>query len=770
MTSDNTKFGVRAIFLMVVLFWFAEGRAQRVGVVLSGGAAKGIAHVGVLKALEENEIPIDYVTGTSMGGIVGGCYAAGMSPDQIEDIILSKEFLQWINGRLESGYNYYYFKKDEYPSFLSINLSLDSTFSIIVNSSIANDLALNFALSENLAQPSASAKNNFDSLFVPLRVVASDIFTQKEVILEKGELSDALRATQTVPFFYNPIRIQGKYLFDGGVYNNFPVDVMQRTFQPEVIIGSNVSSKVFAEYPYGKDDELISRSLLYMMLDKSDPNDIPTSGVYIQPDVSDYTAFDFAKAKALIDSGYAQTIRQMSEIKSKVQTRRTCEAVAEARNRFNDQSKPLVFDKLTFEGFNSKQVKYINKFFKNGKRPLYFSDVKSGYYRLVSDAYFNNIYPSFRLNTAGRFDLNLVRRKPNNFKVDFGGVIASRSVSSIFLGLNYYHFNRTLTHSTANFVAGNFYKSALIKTRIDVPDVGQFYLEPEFVFNSWDFLEGKEIILKGSSPTVLSRIDRKIGLNLGVPVGNRFKAVLHSSYLNNYDQYINERILTSTDTLDVLRVDGFRAGLEFSTNTLNRKQYPSLGRSYRISFDYFDLQENHEPGNTSVLNTISISNRSWLRFRISLEEYFKKGVYSSGYLVEGVLSNQPAFTNYFGSLINAPSFNPLQDSRTLLLQRLRAYNYIAGGWRNVFSIRKSLDFRLEGYLFKPLEALTSNDQQQLRLTRDLTRVSFVGTAGLVLHTSVGPVSFSLNYYDDRENELGALLHVGFLLFNKTSLE
>jgi NTE family protein len=216
-------------------------RAQKVGLVLSGGGAKGIAHVGLLNALEENEIPIDYVTGTSMGGIVAGCYAAGMSPQQIEEIMMSKEFIGWVTGRLEQGYNYYYNRPDDNPSVLKINLSLDSTFNFNLNSSIANDLSLNFALAEVMAQPSAIAKSNFDSLFVPLRVVAADVFTQTEVILKSGSLSDALRATQTVPFFYSPIKVDNKYLFDGGVYNNFPVDVMQIDFKPDVIIGSNVS-------------------------------------------------------------------------------------------------------------------------------------------------------------------------------------------------------------------------------------------------------------------------------------------------------------------------------------------------------------------------------------------------------------------------------------------------------------------------------------------------------------------------------------------------
>src|SRR5688572_1780817 len=192
---------------LFVLTIAVQGNAQKVGVVLSGGGAKGIAHVGVLKALEENEIPIDYVVGTSMGGIVAGLYASGKSPQQIEEMMLSSQFQGWVNGKHEQGYNYFYNKADIDPSILKINLSLDSTFNFNLNTSLANDLSLNFALAEIFAQPSAIARNNFDSLFVPLRVIASDIFTQTSVTLARGNLSDAIRATQTVPFFYHPIRV-----------------------------------------------------------------------------------------------------------------------------------------------------------------------------------------------------------------------------------------------------------------------------------------------------------------------------------------------------------------------------------------------------------------------------------------------------------------------------------------------------------------------------------------------------------------------------------
>ncbi len=758
-------------FLIFFLLLSVSVYSQKVAVVLSGGAAKGLAHIGVLKALEENEIPVDCMIGTSMGGIVAGCYAAGMSPTQIEDIVLSKDFLDWVNGRFEKGRTYYYFKKENDASFVKLNLSLDSTFSFLINTSIASDLSLNFALAEKLAQPSAIAKNNFDSLFIPLRVMASDIFTQSEIVLDRGILSDALRTTQTAPFFYNPIRIDGKYLFDGGVYNNFPVDVAQRIFKPDVVIGSNVSSKVYNTYPYGEDEKLISRSLLYMLLDKSNPSDVPENGVYIQSNLSNFTAFDFTKAKAIIDSGYFQTMKQMPEIKAKVAARRTCESVAEARNKFNNKMPAIVVDNIKFEGFTKNQQQYFNRFFKSGKRPLYYSEVKTGYYKLASEPYFNNIYPSFNFNsTKKNFDFKLTRRPQNNFQVDFGGVIATRSISSIFLGLNYYYFNRTLTHATANFFAGNFYKSVQLRARIDLPLLGQFYVEPEMIINSWSFLQGDDIVQKKFTPTVLDRTDRKYGVNIGFPIGDQYKLVLNGSFISNNDQYIDNSFLVSTDTLDALKLTGSRAGISFSSNSLNRKQYASQGKSYTFSANLFNMTEQLNPGNTSVLKSPTSNSRTWIQGKVTLEQYFKAGFYSSGYYLEGVISNQPTFSNYFGSIIYAPAFNPMQDSRTLLLQNFRAYNYLAGGWRNVFTLRKSLDLRLEAYAFKPLVGISNGADQQAKLNEDIIKIYFAGTAGLVMHSTIGPIGLSLNYYDDSNRQLGVLLHVGFLLFNKTSME
>jgi len=765
---------MRICVVTLLIFLHSLAFGQKVGLVLSGGAAKGLAHVGVLKALEENEIPIDYIVGTSIGGIIGGCYAAGMSPDQIEQMVLSDQFLRWINGLPETGYNYYYHRADETPQFLKLNLGLDSTFNFQLNSSIANDVSLNFALAEKMAQASVISDNNFDSLFVPLRVVTADIFTQREEVLSKGSLSDALRATQTVPFFYNPVRVDGKYLFDGGVYNNFPVDVMQRDFEPDVIIGVNVSSKVFDEYPFDNDEKLISQSLLFLLLDKSDPARIPANGVYIQPNLRGFTSFDFGRVRSLIDSGYVQTIRQLSEIKEKIGERITCEDVALQRNMFTSRSVPYTFSALTFKSFNSKQRSYIRAMFRSRKREgkFVYSEIKSGFFKLVSEEYFTNVYPSILYNkTKESFTLQLTRRPQQNFQVGFGGVIATRDISSVFLGVNLYNFNRILTHASVGFQTGNFYRSALVKVRMDFPY--QFYLEPHVSFDAWNYLDNDDILKQVSTPvtpTVLRRLNRKYGAHIGLPIKKSFKGVIGFEGLNNQDRYINGDVFISTDKLDDLKLNGYKASLIVSTNNLNRKQYASYGRSFGLSADYFSLTEDFTPGNTSVKTEPVRVNHQWLKLRLSAEQYFGNGWFRPGYLAEVVMSNQPVFQNYFGTVINAPAFMPMQDSRTLLLQNFRAFDYAAGGLRNVFEIRNKLDFRLEGYFFKPFSPLKQGIDQETEISDHQGLLYFAGTAGLVFHSPIGPLSLNMNYYDDDENKFGVLLHVGFLLFNKHSLE
>lgn len=755
--------------IAVFLFLFQPVVSQKVALVLSGGGAKGLAHVGVLKFLEENEIPVDYIVGTSMGGVIGGFYAAGYSPYEIEQLVLSDNFQKWVDGDLGENYQFYYSKSEENAGILNLKLEVDSSLNI--NTNLANDITINFALAELLAQASQKSNYNFDSLLIPYRAVAADIFTQQTMVLKSGRLNEAIRATLSVPFFFRPLRFEKKYLFDGGIYNNFPVSIARSEFKPDVIIGVNVSTKIFDEYPYDEDQELIEQSLLSMLLDKPDLKSLTEKDIYLAPDVKSYSVINFEPVAALIDSGYTEASRHLDEIREKIKTRIPCDTMTSTRNDFILAAAPLKFKGLRFDENTESQRRYIRHFFAE-EDYLNIHDIKTGYYKMISEEYFQSTYPGIVYDQSdSAYHFEIQGETKNSFDLDLGGNISTRSISQIYLGLNYNSFNHYLFRHRLGIYTGPFYQSVLLASRMSIPTRSRlFYIDPVFVYNHWDFINNTELIFSDKDPTIIDQIDRKIRVNLGLAAGTNGTIKLYTSYFNNSNDYSNSTEFQTTDTLDNQSFKGFRQGLEYSRQSLDRKQYPSSGEFMLVALDLFNAKENLQPGNTSDLVGPQSQHNNWVRLKLRAEQYFGSGWFKYGYLVEGVFSNQKTGFNLTGSLINAPAFEPLPDSPTLFLQNFRAYNYLAGGIRNVYSVGRHIDLRLEGYFFKPFQELVADNNTDQVVLDGNTQFYFAGTVAGVYHSLLGPLSMQVNYYDDPENRWGFLLHVGYLIFNKTSLD
>lgn len=233
------------IIVLLSLFILLPTRAQKVGLVLSGGGAKGMTHIGVIRALEENGIPIDYVAGTSMGAIIGALYAMGYSPDDMEALLRSPDFKHWYTGTVETEYNYYFKENRPTPEFFTVHFGIkDSTRTKpqILPTSMVNPIQMNLAFVELFARATASCGGNFDRLFIPFRCVASDVYNKRPLIMKNGDLGDAVRASMSFPFVFKPIEIDSVLAYDGGIYNNFPTDVMREDFHPDIIIGSVVAA------------------------------------------------------------------------------------------------------------------------------------------------------------------------------------------------------------------------------------------------------------------------------------------------------------------------------------------------------------------------------------------------------------------------------------------------------------------------------------------------------------------------------------------------
>jgi NTE family protein len=341
----------KILSLLLALGLGLPATAQRVGVVLSGGGAKGLAHVGVLKQLEANGIPIDYIVGNSMGAVVGAMYAAGYSPRDIEQIVLSSEFQNWASGKVLPDKTFNFLTAEPSPSSLRLGLAIDSTFKANISPNLVNDLNLNFALARLLAPAAAAAKYNFDNLFVPYRCLATEVFTRQEVVQRSGILADAVRNSMAYPLAFRPIRNpDGRYLFDGAVLNNFPTNVMRQDFKPDVIIGVNVGDVSLKKYPFKKDDDLLTSTLVFLGSSVADTSSVGKNGIYIQPRLGSLGAADFDKVRTLIAEGDTATQLKLAEIKRRV-TRRVDTLELQRRRLAFQQSVPAPrFVKVEVQG------------------------------------------------------------------------------------------------------------------------------------------------------------------------------------------------------------------------------------------------------------------------------------------------------------------------------------------------------------------------------------------------------------------------------------
>ncbi len=215
-----------------------EGERLRVGLALGGGGARGMAHVGVLRLLEELQVPIDCIAGTSMGSIIGGLYASGMSPAEMRET-LSK--INWpavfTDGPPRADLPFR--TKQEQRVLINASIGIKDGQAQLPRGLLEGQNLL--LLLEELSLPAAGI-HNFDQLRIPYRAVATDLATGTPVVIGSGELARAMRASMSIPSAVVPVELDGKLLVDGGVADNLPVDVVRALCKPDVVIAVDVGS------------------------------------------------------------------------------------------------------------------------------------------------------------------------------------------------------------------------------------------------------------------------------------------------------------------------------------------------------------------------------------------------------------------------------------------------------------------------------------------------------------------------------------------------
>ena len=342
------------IFLLLIVSTFSEDIIvtdnKKIGLVLSGGGAKGLAHIGLLKVLDEEKIPIDYIVGTSIGSVIGALYSMGYSGEEIEQIILSKNWINYFNDTITRE-NELVENKGDKDKYL-ISLSFENG-KIYIPKGAVKGQNIDKVLEELYIN--ARDIDDFSKLPIPFACVATDSETGAPVVFTKGHLPEVIRASMSLPGILNPVELNGKLLLDGGISNNFPVSVAL-DMGANFIIGNDVIKNLSNKENLNNALLIMNQVLSYKKSDITE-SEKKKVDILITPNISKFNLLSFSNAKEIIDEGERaskEKINELIKLKNEEKYNEIKKNKIEVVNKFQ-------IDDISITGSKSMNEKNIKK-------------------------------------------------------------------------------------------------------------------------------------------------------------------------------------------------------------------------------------------------------------------------------------------------------------------------------------------------------------------------------------------------------------------------
>lgn len=761
---------MKKVLSLIIAFAFLPFLAfgQKVGLVMSGGGAKGMTHIGIIRALEENNIPIDYVAGTSMGAIIGSLYAMGYTPDEMEELILSDNFKAWAQGKIEEEYVYYFKKNLPTPEFINIHLSgrdsLGSIKSQILPTSVVNPIQMNLAFIDLYAGNTAACKGNFDNLFVPFRCIASDVYNKKELVLREGDLGDAVRASMSFPLMFKPIELNGVLAYDGGIYNNFPTDVMQRDFKPDIIIGCNVSGN-----PSKPTENDLMSQIENMVMQKSNYTLPDSLGILMNFKYTDVSLMDFHRLRELSDIGYNRTMSLMDSIKGRIHRRVNAEELEFKRQLYKQKAPELRFKNIYITGANEQQQAYIkNEFHTKGSEYISFEDFKKAYFRLLTDNLISEIIPhAVYNNETDAFDLHLKVKLENKLAIGVGGNVSTSNSNQIYLGITYQNLNYTAMEFTLNGQLGKVYKNLQLMGKVDLPT----HLPTSFRFigsvSSFDYFKNDKLFSTNNKPAFKTKDEQFLKLNVALPFLTSKRAEFGFGVANIKDSYFQSNIIDfdkyhyDHSTYKILG-----GTISFNGNSLNSKQFPTSGVKENLMAQIYMGKEEFEKGDPVANKEEYNKKHAWLQISYIREMYHKLNEkWRLGWYLQGYYSSRNFSENYSATMMQAGDFSPTPQSKMSYNEAFRANQFVAVGITPIYKFNTNFHVRTSIYGFAPIFPIKRNSINKAYYGKAFTKAEYLAEMTVVYELPFAAVSAYVNYYSSPRNNWNVGLTVGWQLLN-----
>lgn len=736
--------------------------AQTVGLVLSGGGAKGLYHIGVLQALEENNVAIDYVAGTSMGSIIAGLYAAGYTPEQMREIATSGELQNWVSGRIDKKYHSYYREQDTPPPLfvLRFNVAKDS---LNVNSTLEpnqssmqlptdfiSSAQIDLALNEIFRPSSVAAGGDFDRLMVPFFCVAADMNARKQVVFRNGDLGEAIRASMSIPFVFKPLKKKDMLLYDGGVFNNFPWRQMVDIYKPDHIIGVKCTS---GNKDVTENSSVIDQAMMFIM--SHTDYDIPQDTNIFIDRVVDAGMLEFDKAEEIIAQGYEDTMARMDEILEKIPARRSADAVADRREEYLATLPEMTITQPVLEGLTPPQEQYVRAVMSARKRdnePLKtFSDLREGVYKLLAQRDFAMEYPQFEYDSLWHvFRPHLTLRKHPSLRGTIGGTLSSTAYNQVRIGLRYEHIGRVSVDAGANLYLGPVYNAGKIGGHLYLSPRRPVYFDLNYYFSARNTIYGNFGNLSRVDNTLRKRHREHFGsFSVGTATTNR--SILQATFNGGQNYYLFEGDKHPT------RFSFISSRLQFRRSTLDNPISPVSGSRLDLSGIYVNGHDKWiDEFDYGLIRHFS-ERREWLGAKISWQHYLPFSDtrwFSFGYSIEGVYTNHPLFEDLRATCVSLPQYAPTTHSQMMYMPDYHSSRYVAAGLIPTFRLWDNLYLRTAFYaMYRRAEAGVTDQWQ------------YIADISIMYRTIVGPVSLSVAKYGLKNgNNLYMSINFGYPLF------
>lgn len=427
----------RALVVLVLLSFtsqnsFSQEKKQdsikrpKIGLVLSGGGAKGFAHIGVLKVLEEAGLKVDYIGGTSMGAIIGGLYATGYNASQIDSIFKRTNFDELINDYIPRASKNFYGKRNDELYALVLPFS---NFRIGIPEALSKGM-YNYNLLSSLTRNVRHVRD-FNQLPTPFLCIGTDIETGKEVLLNKGNLAQAMVASAAFPSLFSPVEVDGKLLVDGGVVNNYPIKEV-RDLGADIIIGVDVQDDLLTRKNLKNATKILVQITNLQSIEKMKAKREDTN-IYIKPDIRDFGVISFDRGGEIIRRGEDATFEVYEKIK----------ALTNEQNFYKKPKLKLASDTLQIKKINNTKLEdYTKEYitsklrFKPGSTITY-DELKRGINNINSTQNFSAI--SYSLDPNGdKEDLNLtLKENPTHTYLKLGLHYDGLYKSAVLLNLTH---------------------------------------------------------------------------------------------------------------------------------------------------------------------------------------------------------------------------------------------------------------------------------------------------------------------------------------------